>query len=825
MNLYLPIRYRFLLLLAGAFLFPGANAQVTKNKLYLMPENYTHPYGPHERDMNTSTCVTGGRKQEEWIVYSDRENNQLYLDLDLKKKGKVAAFMDAFYVIEEICDKGVVHVIKFDKSILKSKKNWEIDPKAAVDMGYISKKNLLLWKHSLEDDSTNFTIKGLPAHKIERFIEIKSSSKFTKSSSELKLFDAPDMANANDNTIRLFEFLYIYKKEGNAFLLGKSDAFSPQSVTEILGWAPKSYIEEWNQRICIEPNINPEAVNERAAKNIKASLFQDLKTAIAFEKDSVKPKPLFIRDNGTEPYNPYIKRFPVIRTLSNGNIIQTRASTDIYGSNKNEPVMSIQDQGDYNKKIGPGLEKVKKFNIVFVVEASSRISREYLKQVLNGLDDLDKQLMESEDVMMKTKEYEFNFGAVVYRSYEHGSCSGTTDLVASAMDKLLPKDDYYKVQDFLGSQLVMTTDCDSRANGKALYKGLDKALSLFKDTTETNILVLIGTIGDKSKEKVFDKQILIDKMAHFKTSFIAYQYNNASGEDYEKFVQQIRTILRQSARKITKAVDPRAPDADFLETGETNVFELDPKTSAVPGKALVSSNNSQMPPEKLREELNSAIQDLQHGVGLTIEGAEALIGGVGKDTAMSYAMKLLFNNSGINVNDPDVMRDLSSDNFQLFVPCYAVIKPNGLNKSLFRNVILINTLEFSGLITILNSFGQAGNNASEMRAILKETFVKVIKDHFGERESRHVLKNKNLTIGKIMELLTGLPAQSELLRRVKLEQIDDEDEITDSELQTIVNGISEKYDRLRKILNDPNNKYSFTSSGDKYYWVPQEDMP
>ena len=56
-------------------------------------------------------------------------------------------------------------------------------------------------------------------------------------------------------------------------------------------------------------------------------------------------------------------------------------------------------------------------------------------------------------------------------------------------------------------------------------------------------------------------------------------------------------------------------------------------------------------------------------------------------------------------------------------------------------------------------------------------------------------------------------------------QVQDPKAVSNAEFQGMVTRFQQKYNGLKKIKNDKNNKYALMINNTKYYWIPVEDMP
>jgi len=168
---------------------------------------------PEEQDMQMQVynrSITKYRREDvPWIVYSDRANNKT-------ENGKTLDFMDSFYAVDETDTK--IYIVKAVVDGLKIKTITE-------DVGWIDKKNMLLWSDGLVDITTKINLKGFLLNKKESIADIITKK---RESDRVRIFNSPDTDVAEEvSKNRIYDFFFIFKKEqigeiGEMYLLSKN---------------------------------------------------------------------------------------------------------------------------------------------------------------------------------------------------------------------------------------------------------------------------------------------------------------------------------------------------------------------------------------------------------------------------------------------------------------------------------------------------------------------------------------------------------------------------------------------------------------------------
>ena len=279
------------------FIFHFVNGQIKLGvKPLKFPFDLVEPTGEiiHNSQLNADNS-------REWIVYSDRENNQTFTSPGGKITSKVAGFMKAFWVIEE--NNEYLRVVEYDHSKIDLK-TWEIDT-SAIDYGWISKKNLLLWNNSLIDTKLKFSIKSYAKHNIP---------------SE-KIWSNPALSYESNNRVKTSRIYFVFKTEGNSMLISENNSFEgPLSAKyKILGWVNINDFIQVRGRLCIEVNNELKAINERKEHNLESTIFSTIEEANDYKQNANIVNKRFLWQNNVIETIPFLqnKKFHVFDVSDN----------------------------------------------------------------------------------------------------------------------------------------------------------------------------------------------------------------------------------------------------------------------------------------------------------------------------------------------------------------------------------------------------------------------------------------------------------------------------------------------------------------------------
>ncbi|HRH65584.1 MAG TPA: type VI secretion system protein TssR [Bacteroidia bacterium] len=792
------------LLLILLFSFPFcalAQDHVKGMKIKRMPKDYLEPTGK----LVPENAKTAEGEYSYWRVYSDRDNNQTFKDPYLKTPFKTLQFMDAFFVIQERWN--AVRIARYDGT-LGDKYTIQHD---SLDYGWIEKSKLLLWKKCLIDTvKTNFNLKGLVIRSYKVFENAEELKRISQE--KFPLYASPALKTRTQNDINLFDFLFIYKHENGAYLIGKREDISVMSAkTDVLGWVPEVNLRPWGQRLCLEPNAKADAVAERKTAGLRAGLFESEDKARKYQAGD-KVNPLGYPDPYEKGMQLSEKRFPVIADQKNG-ILKTGFITSVLDKN-GKAIITTDQQADIEKKYNQAREDYRNINIVFVIDGSEKV-RPYMQSVISSIQN-------SMSLLKMDSRNKFNFGAVVYRNY---NCE---DNQIVSLQDLSPN--VSTVTGFLQKQTSSALPCSkTKADGTSLYYGISKAVKLFRKKEQNNIIMVIGSGGNYLVDKYnFDETNVSSALAEMQCSLVSFQvqYN---GDDEQRFVSQSKELIKQSAKKIRDRLDDvklvkgtRVSGIKFESTDKRiqNEYSLvfPGGDSPVPGKLTAASPNRPNSPSYIQEQIEEIITNRNEDNEAILSKWDAKVKGIGATAIkMDEELYLLLKNSKI---DPSAFQKLDvNTNFQIFVEAFASVKHNKLKKPLFNYVLFMSDDDLYDLIIQFRKLGNA-TTEQELRKNLVDSYKQLAISYYGAKESKSAINKKSLA--EIMGLITGLPSRSDLFTKYTISDLESSRAVTVQSLKDIAGEINDIKTDLERIRS--RQSYSFTSYDQIYYWIPAEAL-
>jgi hypothetical protein len=273
-------------------------------KVYGTPKQYF--YAPDGSVLKESKDV---EEKIFWVVFSDRSDNSTFETASAKKIKKVMQYLEKFYVTDESGD--YLHLFKYADNVFEKDNGRRLN-KNAVDYGWAPKQNLLLWVKCIVNEK-RIPIRALPIITLP-FIQQDLMPYMNFEESKMKLYKKPSLpADSFVTSADMYQFLYVYKDEGNSVLLAKKSLTNAFSIeTDVVGWASKKVLQLWGGNYFLEPVWGSAAYEERSKKGISCSVFSNKYDALYWQRSGVSVAPLWNDDPGEKPWSPEIKRFPLL---------------------------------------------------------------------------------------------------------------------------------------------------------------------------------------------------------------------------------------------------------------------------------------------------------------------------------------------------------------------------------------------------------------------------------------------------------------------------------------------------------------------------------
>lgn len=793
-----------------------------------MAYNYPAEFKFPSMELVNSVTLSKDVSKTTWYVYSDRNYNTTFESPSLGSKSKKEAnFMDAFVVIDVQdnfcrivkCDEGVRDQIRTDPK--------KYVPTSAIDYGWIEKSKLLMWNSCLYTNPQKIAIKALSVISDPNvMLNIKN---FVGDDNTIKMFNGPDLAYENGQTVRLAQFMFIYKETTGSYLVGKDMSFDYSTRgSSILGWVSKGIVRKWSDRICYEPNWDPGAAEERRNQNVKVSLFESSEKAKQFYEEGNKSvEPEWDDDSYEVRMIPSLKRFPVLEEID--GVFKTGFVTDVYDST-GKILLESEEYGMVEKE---GYEKIrnelKKVNIVFVVDGDPNLS-EYNQKVIDAVRNSTRMVDEIKS--QSANPVTFGYGAVVY----YPNCMGGENNVISNPIVTDPE----RIIVYLDGKLKLSSDCSGSAE-KPLFAGIEKALSLFAGNKkdESNYLVVIGSAGDKEDVEKVAK--LVNIMSQTLQGLIAFQVTNGNDIAYDLFITQLSDLLTKTAVKIGNDLKQKKEIQEKIASGSVRITKPDWKQddkaisryyleaggtgSAISGTIVYSPAKRAMNIELFSSSFDTVIAHVygETEAGIAEYDANAL-GFSERGKALGQRFLKAWARMG---GTEDELKRLSSQmltaNYQIFAEAYFMPEMETAEEPFFKPVLLVSLEELGKILNLMENF-RADGTMMEQRQNCQDAFIKILQFFYGSEMSVDVLAEK--TPEQALELISNIERKTELqgiLTKHPLRDLTNEKKVSNEQIQLLIGEIKKKTAGLKRYYNDQGNM--FTLFDYTYFWLPQEYLP
>jgi hypothetical protein len=797
---------RILVSITCLFFMLVASADAISQRLMSMPRKYVN--GPdgfllqdHSRDVD---------EKELWVVASDRDGNRTYESPGGSLK-KMVRFMDRFYVADEQGE--YLRLVKLDFNAKDSRNRIT---KSAEDMGWVRKDRLLLWPSCLIND-IKLSRKALPVISSQNLYDPKS---FLDDENNVRIYEDPEMTKISRTTIKLFQILFVYKEVGNAILVGR--AARTQSGTmqnDILGWVNKNIVQLWNDRMCLQPNQDPDAVAERKSRGIQASLWASSADATTWAREGKGSRQaLWDRDTYEDTWEPHRKRYPVF--ANQNGIIKSGFETDIFDE-KGRDQAKVDEAARVSKEGSEMTEQIRQVNLIFVVDAGAEMS-EYVNMASSVVERMAARNADGSKNVIK-------YGAVVYRDSADVSCGRNIavtrrELTSTSAD----------ITAFMAEQAVVK---GCKTGNKALNQGLMQALYMLgrSKRNQTNLVILLcGAGGNDRNSRQYGDAVIQRMIGESRAYLCVLQVSRASRPEFEDVVPRYKRVFenacqatydadKQQLNSFFKLPESLPPRVLFEKMPGANIFNpIYPRTSPLMGMIGFAGTGNAMSIEQVYTGLDSLLQFALNDVDRKAEFIVSKISGI-----ESEAYKI----------DPSVAGHLieifgSFDNkklaglymgkkFQFFVPAYTSITVSGLTHPVYQRVIFTSQDEYDNLVRSMSGL-QGEPTLSETRKRIVQTYITQLALILGDARARSEIE-KGLELGAMLErYVTGIKPKSELMNR-KIKDLADPRVVNDSDLGRIQESIRRSHAKLKNVIGNPNMVMS--SELGVYFWIPEDYFP
>lgn len=864
-----------LLILFCAITFNGLYAQ---KKVLGLPDLFNQPVDYLDLGKQKRFVESERPKSTEtpWMVISDREDNPVY-DAPNGNAIHSIGFRQSFYVVEE---KGAW--VKLIEGRVDGLKVVSTNP-----VGWVEKKNLLCWTKGLSSLKSLISKKVLLLNKAGEIELLMKDRLAGKDKNIVDVFSGPNTVSTQE-ALKIFDPYFVLKRdlEHNKLLISRDAIISEFNMESIIGWVDGRKCVDWNNRVCLEPNFEEAAFQERAADTARFALraFTDLASAEDFAKGNGKPRNVYWSDEPVkvDPNLLVDRRLPgsVLR-MPMIDLVQSAGEqyfeTGVVGS-----ILVLKREGEgiefipeveYDKLM-ENANKVEKasdnLNIFFTIEGTD-CTYAYRQQIITAIQNISNTITKG---IASVK-----FGVLVYRDIPEESVliNGLKTDRLVEMQELTSN--VQQVLDFL--EKVDYSNKLDRDEWTAMYYGISESLKnagFQKD--QTNVMVIMGCSGDFKvdskkggrremavkdghKALFMSNEILLNSLGEFNIHLYAVQLRNdgitasksyaaisqvlmleAAKNDFNKYCGNDRDPLTAEFLRFIQQdyqLDVVAPTMDDYDAGDN----IPLVNSRLPGRLVRPPEGKQIPVLKLEPILNGFVAESIEN----ITGLELIVSSLHGDAGQSVQQVLretppefegdigrlqpailqylLQQYKSVDITQ-ELVKVSFEEKYKLFVDVFIPKKIEGARYPTVSFSVFMPAEELYHYQQTISRL-LVGGSYSDKRAKLFEVHKDLVAQFAGEDETRK--KNpETFTRKELASLLYGLRSEGLqedwLLGGIRPHDFIDEKKVSNSEIDELILHYKKVHENISTTLRmGKNYKFCFRCDDlNQYYWIPVKEL-
>ena len=742
------------------------------------------------------------REQKHWIVFSDRDDNTTYTEPNARSATFAKLSLNEEVRIAQIKD-GFAQVYREPQKSIEYPKISQF----AECMGWIPMSNLLLW-HFCPANHAGIYNKALLCVNLD---DLGDGG---------RLYKNPNKKGGYMTLNTDMNFYFVMKRENGMALLAKFHTMEGTSNQVLYGWVGEASFVAWNQRSCLEPNWDEEAVGYFSKQKVIAKVY-DTKTFKATDRPGTSWNfAEYSKSAGTAGNDKYRFRMPpnTLRFPILDGGTQTLYHCSSFGATGSAAGTSLNRyiSGEDNKirKSKEAVEKLSKINIGIVIDGTSSMEK-YFPAVKDAI---------LEGVKFFNKNEKVRFGVVIYRDYADGDegLVETFPMTASNNPKL---------KDFLmtGGSYGVKSSRQDRTAAEALYYGIDTALDFFKfNPDESNIMLVVGDCGNDRNDTKVSRETIIQKLVAKNVHFMGFQVRSESDDAFSLFTDQLLEIMKNSVQQKYDRMWSRIPAEEKKNAKKLVVspkLEEDGYTISnnyqnelFIGAYRYPERNRKLDPNKLTLLMENAImacsQTVEYQRKLLVDGAT---GDDSWGSTDAVTGQMLFDKEFVRSR----LGTSENTDGKLLTFTGWTRKNDDSGRPYWKPVIFISSDEFDAMMTRLDPVNDAAVASSDNREpyinALKALIQGLVPDITDEDMNKKGYK-------EIMDLIAGLNESSQALKGRTIAEIASSHAVTQQEFMSMVSDFKRKFAGLRRIKSSK-YKYMRDFNGTRYYWIPIEDLP
>lgn len=748
------------------------------------------------------------RSSQLWVVWCDRE--KIYTS-----NGQKLEFLQKFWVVDE--NEIEIHIVEYNTA--KYNRGLNEFREEPIDYGWVPKSTMLLWNEGLRSSTQGFRIKAMTVSTPESILET-GIEKLNEAGRKMAFYNSPTASEINDKDSPLFNIFYLFKEIKGRYLLARRDNLSSGNAKDyVYGWVDKKSVTTWDLRQALEPNWEADAVAERKTNRVLPAAFRNSEEALAYERGTITNAQSLWSRSYEKREEPQWKRFPIFE--KEGNIIKTGVISGLFSASGDEQrEITSEEYAFYQKLYNKQRERARNINIVFAIDGT-RSMRNEIEATRKAVSRSLGELTDSEN--------NYRIGIVVYRDFEEDE--------EYQFEKYSLTNDKNQILSDL-SFITEYHDKD-RSTAEAMYTGLYYSSRMFNyREEETNVIILIGDAGAKEEDPRESENFAKVKrmMADYTISMFAIQAKHGENASYDDFIFQVQEIILEAAQASIKSTNQDWSNTGLISFDEevafvqdqtssvSTLYKLNERSSNIRGEIQYAERGQVIEPVQVQQEIVDLISGLDRSNNNLLNAMEGIMNSVvgpggaeGASEVLTPQMADFLSKAGF---DNSMMQTLMEKKFQFLFEAYVPLKTNTLNNNLFKYVLFLDQGELDDLINDLSELVELDLTGYQKRQQLSDVWFEILSLNYGVNNLDDIRTKK---ISELIELITGLPAQTDLLAKYNFEDLRDQVKVSNQEFNEILFSIKSKLDLMRQINGNP--EHMFISNDASFYWIPQEFFP
>ena len=727
--------------------------------------------------------------KEYWNVYSDRAFNKVYSEprrntlplgetLNLGEKLRIAKIENGFALVYHEPKTASIYPVISNQ---------------AKAIGWVPMENLLLWSKCPANEKGIYN---------KALITLKFDEIGRKKKEDLgKRYKNPDNLNLSEDVTTGMDFFFIMKQRPDGMvLLANTHSLAGTMGTALYGWVKSNTYVPWNQRSCIEPNWEINAVTNLKNEEIKVMSGNKVVTRFTFGE-------ILSDDKGPNMYRMQadILRYPILDNDSGNDNLFKCTTFGLLGETLNSHLKKL---GETNELKREKLANMTKLNMIFVIDGTQSMGKYF-----TAIKDAIKKGCEYLTNSSKENQYTPKVGLVIYRDYADGE-KGLVEYIPMSEVNDVRLMEYL---DNAGEYGAKSSSAD-RTNEEALYKGLEYALDTERmgyKKDESNLMMVIGDCGNDEKDtQCLSEEEILSKLVENRINLMTFQVRRNEATAWQLFQDQLRDLLINNVQNQYKKINAEQKVKWALDADGVDVKPTDGKTFYIASSRLPNDYGIDMKVEKLTSLMERSIGLFANAIAIQRASLNDAGGSLASDENAKIDSAFAVSILGLE----EYQRLMRTRNFMAVTGYTEKTSPKGYD--FWKPVIFISTDELTRLMERLAPVNRSANegNRKEFVNALKALVQSMLPD----------ITDEEMTMkgtGEIMALIAGLNVKSTALSGYRLIDIQDPTVVKEADFRALVRKFREKYKNLEGIKGDKNYKFTHESNGSKYYWIPVEQLP